>query len=301
MDTSQTDFVLVRHPVLLRVLVVAGALFGFTLLALAVSGAAGASEGSPPPGRPGLLEGTGHTVHGVLEPVEPGLKPVTDTVHELTSQVAPAVKPVTSGLEPALAPLTRPVRQAAEPVLTAVQQVTEPVLHAVSPVTSTVLHATAPVTAPVVRAIGADHVVPAVTGQPVRPTPRGDASAPPVSAALGERVASIDRTAPVVDDQRGLQRRRDAQLGARHRAGDANADAAGVAGPLSGSGRGGLPAGVAGLSGALSAGSGGQHGGEYAVTAAGSVIPGEDRTWRAPPDGVWSLHWLEYYGNNHPS
>ncbi|WP_410574794.1 hypothetical protein [Amycolatopsis sp. cmx-4-61] len=298
MDTSQTDYALVRHPVVLRVLVVAGALFGFTLLALAVSGAADASEGSPPPGRPGLLDRTGHTVHGVLKPVEPALKPVTDTVHEVTAQVAPAVKPVTSGLEPVLAPLTRPVLHVAEPVLTALRPVTEPVLHAVSPVTSPVLHAADPVTAPVVRAIGADHVVPALTGQPAKPTPRGDVSPAPVVAAPGEQVAPAGRIAPVVVEHAGAQRRHDAEAGFRHATGDA--DAAGVGGPMSGSG-GGLPTGFSGVGSAMSAGSGGQHGGEYAVTAAGSVIPGADRTWRAPPAGVWSLHWLEYYGNDHPS
>ncbi|WP_410597496.1 hypothetical protein [Amycolatopsis sp. lyj-23] len=299
MDTSQTDYALVRRPVILRVLVVAGALFGFALLALAVSGAADASEGSPPPDQPGLLDSTGHIVHGVLKPVGPVLTPVTGTVHAVTSQVAPAVRPVTSGLEPALAPLTRPVLRAAEPVLAALRPVTEPVLDAVSPVTSPVLRATAPVTAPVVRAIGAGHVAPAVTTQPAKPTPRGDISAPPVVAAPGELVPSIDRATPVVDAQSGDQRRRDAQVGARHLCGDA--DAAGVAGLMPGSGGGGPPADVAGTSGAMSASSGAQHGGEYAVTAAGSAIPGVDRAWRAPPAGVWSLHWLEYYGNDHPS
>ncbi|WP_086677968.1 hypothetical protein [Amycolatopsis pretoriensis] len=256
---------------------VAGALFGFTLLALAVSGAANASEGSPPPDRAGLLDRTGDTAHDVLKHAQPVLKPVTGTVHAVTSHVAPVVKPVTSGLEPALAPLTRPVLQAAEPVLSALRPVTEPVA----------------------RAIGAEPVATAVTDQRAKPTPRGDVSAPPVVAAPGELVTPIDRTAPAVDEQSGGQRRLDVQVGARHVAGDA--DAAGVAGPLSGSGGGGPLADVTGTSGAMSAGSGGQHGGEYAVTAAGSVIPGADRTWRAPPAGSWSLHWLEYYGNDHPS
>ncbi|MEA5363879.1 hypothetical protein VA596_30395 [Amycolatopsis sp., V23-08] len=343
MDTSQTDYALVRHPLVLRVLVVAGALFGFTLLALAVSGAADASEGSPPPG---LLDGAGQTVHGVLEPVEPVLKPVTGTVHDVTAQVAPAakpvtgavhdvtarvapvvkpvtgavhdvtsqvaplvkpvagtlhavsslaepvVKPVTSGLEPVLAPLTRPVLQAAEPVLSALRPVTEPVLNAVSPVTSPVLRATAPVTAPVVRAIGAEHVAPVPTGKPATPAPRGDTTAPWAVAGHPVTVASVV-------EQGDTQRRHDAQLGSRHLAGDT--DAAGVAGPMSGSGGGGLPADVSGMSGAMSAGSGGQHGGEYAVTAAGTGTPGTDRSWRAPPAGSWSLHWLEFYGNDHPS
>jgi hypothetical protein len=299
MDTSQTDYALVRHPLVLRVLVVAGALFGFTLLALAVSGAADASEGPPPPNRSGLLDRVGNVAHDALEPADPVLKPITGTVHAVMSQVAPVVKPVTSGLEPVIAPLTRPVLHAAEPVLSALRPVTEPVLHAVSPVTSPVLLATAPVTAPVVRAIGAEHVAPAVTGQPAagQPatlTPRGEPSFPP---ALAVQVARI---APVVVEQGGTQRRHDAQVGSRHLARDAVSEAAGVAGPLSGSG-GGLPADVSGTSGAMSASSVGQHGGEYAVTASGTGMPGTRRTWRAPPAGSWSLHWLEYYGNDHPS
>ncbi|MEU8635504.1 hypothetical protein AB0C38_25355 [Amycolatopsis sp. NPDC048633] len=301
MDTSQTDSALVRHPLVLRVLVVAGALFGFTLLALAVSGAANASEGSPPPDRSGLLDRAGQTVHGVLEPVEPVLKPVTGTVHAVTSQVAPVVKPVTSGLEPVLAPLTRPVLRTAEPVLSALRPVTEPVLHALSPVTSPVLQATAPVTKPVVRAIGAENVAPALTGQPAEPAPRGDTSAPPVAAAPVERIAQAGWNAPAVVKQGDAQRRQDAQAGSRHIAGEAVPDSAGVAGPMSGSGGGGLPADVSGMSGSMSAGSGGQHGGEYAVTAAGTGEPGTDRSWRAPPAGSWSLHWLQFYGNDHPS
>ncbi|MFJ1768153.1 hypothetical protein ACIOD2_48090 [Amycolatopsis sp. NPDC088138] len=298
MDTSLTDYALARHPLVLRVLVVAGALFGFTLLALAVSGAADASEGSPPPDRSGLLDRVGNVAHDVLEPAGPVLKPVAGTLHDVTSQVAPVVTPVTSGLEPVLAPLTRPVLHAAEPVLSALRPVTEPVLHAVSPVTSPVLHATAPVTAPVVRAIGAEHGGPALTGQPATPTPRGDSSVPPVAAAPAEHLVPV---APVVVKQGDSRRRHDAQAGSRHVAGDPVADATGVAGPMSGSGGGGLPADVSGMSGAMSASSGGQHGGEYAVTTAGTGALGIERSWRAPPAGSWSLHWLEFYGNDHPS
>ncbi|MFG1644664.1 hypothetical protein ACGFMK_30635 [Amycolatopsis sp. NPDC049252] len=273
MDTSQTDYALVRHPLVLRVLVVAGALFGFTLLALAVSGAADASEGAPPPDRSGLLDRVGHVAHDVLAPAGPVLEPVTDTVHAVTSQVAPVVRPVTSGLEPVLAPLTRPVLHAAEPVLSALRPVTEPVLYAVSPVTSPVLPTTAPVTAPVVRG---EHVP---AGQPVIATSRGETVSP----------QAVGRLAPVVVKQGGTQRRHDAQV-----AGDA-------AVPMPGSGGGELPADVSGTSGAMSAGSGGQHGGEYAVTAVGTGTAGTDRSWRAPPAGSWSLHWLEFYGNDHPS
>jgi hypothetical protein len=300
MDTSQTDCALVRHPLVLRMLVVFGALFGFTLLALTLSGAADASEGSPPTDRSGLLDRAGQTVHGVLKPVEPVLKPVTGTVHAVTAQVAPVVKPVTSGLEPVLAPLTRPVLQAAEPVLSALRPVTEAVLHAVAPVTSPVLHATAPVTTPVVRAIGAEHVVPAQTGQAGEPAPPGDNSLPPVVAAPVEQVAPAGWIVPVVK-QGDTQRRHDAQVGSRHVAGNAVSDVADGVGPMSESGGGGLPADTAGVSGAMSASSGGQHGGEYAVAAAGTGTSGTDRSWRAPPAGAWSLHWLEYYGNDHPS
>ncbi|MET8999245.1 hypothetical protein [Amycolatopsis sp. NPDC004169] len=296
MDTSRTDDTPVEHPLVLRVLVVAGALFGFTLLALAVSGAANASEGSPPPDRPGLLGGVGSAMHDVLKPVGPALEPVAGTVHTVTSRVAPVVKPVTDGLEPVAAPVTRPVLHAAEPVLSALRPVTKPVLHALSPVTSPVLHATAPLTAPVVQAVGAEHVLPAVTGhpatdQPAKPGPREDSGAVPVVAA------PAGPTGPVVVNQAGSSRPHAAVPVAGH---PGSADI-GVAGPLSGSGGGELPAGVSGVSGTMSAGSGARHGGEFAVTVAGSGIPGTDRTWRAPPAGAWSLHWLEYYGNDHPS
>ncbi|RSD13603.1 hypothetical protein [Amycolatopsis eburnea] len=298
MDTSLTDDTPARHPLLLRVLVVAGALFGFTLLALAVSEAADASEG-PPPDRPGLLDHVASTAHGVLKPVEPVLKPVTKPVQEVTSQVARVVKPVTNGLEPVLAPVTRPVLRAAEPVLSALRPVTEPVLHAVSPVTSPVLRATAPLTEPVVRAVGAEHAVSAVTGhpesqQPAKPAPREDiASSPSVTAPAGGGT-------PVTVTSTDSQRSRVVHAAVRSAAGHSGSWI-GVADPLSGSGGGGLPADVSGVSGAMSAGAGAQHGGEFAVTAAGSGIPGTDRTWRAPPAGAWSLHWLEYYGNDHPS
>lgn len=270
-------------------------MFGFTLLALAVSQAADASEG-PPPERPGLLDHVGNTAHGVLEPAEPVLTPVTEPVHVVTSQVARVVKPV-NGLEPVLAPVTRPVLRAVEPVLSALRPVTEPVLHAVSPVTSPVLHATAPLTAPVVRAVGAEHV-PAVIGHPKsdRPAPREDAVSPP------NVIAPAGGSAPVTVTLTDLQQRpHDGHAALRPAAGQSGSTWAGVADPMSGSGGGGLPADVSGASGTMSASPGGQHGGEYAVTTAGSAVPGTDRTWRAPPAGAWSLHWLEYYGNDHPS
>lgn len=295
MDTSQTDDALVRHPVVLRVLVVAGALFGFTVLALLASGAAHASEGSPPPDRPGLLDRTGDTVHDALKPVEPVLKPVTGGLYAVSSQVAPVVKPVTSGLEPVIAPVTRPVFRAAEPVLSALRPVTRPVLHALSPVTSPVLRAAAPVTAPLVRAVGAESAVPVVTGQPAQPKPREDISAPP--AAVGP----AGRTGPVVADRGTAQRGPVLRDVSRQFSGYVVSDVAGLAGPMSGSGGAGLPADAHGVSGAMSAGSGGQHGGEYAVTAAGSRARGTDRAWRAPPGGPPSLYWVVFYGNDHPS
>ncbi|WP_410633838.1 hypothetical protein [Amycolatopsis sp. cmx-4-83] len=295
MDISLTDDTPIRHPLLVRVLVVAGALFGFTLVALAVSQAADASEG-PPPDRSGLLGHIGSTAHGVLKPVEPVLTPVTEPVHVVTSQVAQVVKPVTHGLEPVLAPVTRPVLRAAEPVLSALRPVTEPVLHALSPVTSPVLHATAPLTAPVVRAVEAEHVVREATGTPEndRPVPREDV------VSSRSAAAPAGGSAPVTVSTAGPQRPRDVHAAPRSAAGQSGSRI-GVAGPVSGSGGGGLPADVSGASGAMSASPGGRHGGEYAVTAAGSAVPGTDRTWRAPPAGAWSLHWLEYYGNDHPS
>ncbi|MEU7785490.1 hypothetical protein [Amycolatopsis sp. NPDC049159] len=297
MDTSLTDDAPTGQPLLLRMLVVAGALFGFALLALAVSGAADASEGSPPD-RPGLLDHVGSTAHSVLKPVEPVLTSVTKPVHAVTAQVAQVAKPVTNGLEPVLAPVTRPVLRAAEPLLSALRPVTELVVHAVSPVTSPVLHATAPLTAPVARSIGAEDVVPVVTGRqdgdwPAKPTPREDVSSPSVAAPAGG-------STPVTVTSADPWRSRVVHAAVRSAA-EQPGSRIGGADPVPLSGGGGLPDDVSGASGTMSASAGGQHGGEYAVTAAGSSVPGTDRTWRAPPAGAWSLHWLEYYGNDHPS
>ncbi|MGW4529111.1 hypothetical protein [Amycolatopsis sp. NPDC004378] len=247
-----------------------------------------------------MLDQFGNTAHDVLKPVGPAFKHVTGPVHAVTSQVAPMVKPVTNGLEPVVTPLTRPVLHAAEPVLSALRPVTAPVVHAVSPVTSPVLHATAPLTAPVVRAVGAADVVPAVTGlpkagRPTLPMPRADSGSAPVDAGPAEPGV------PVADKRADAQRRQDVRATVWSVAGHSGSAEIGIAGPMSGSGGGGLPADVAGVSGAVSAGSGAQHGGEFAVTGAVNRMPGTDRTWRAPPAGAWSLHWLEYYGNDHPS
>ncbi|WP_410625810.1 hypothetical protein [Amycolatopsis sp. cmx-8-4] len=310
MDTSLTDTTPAPHPFVLRMLILAGALFGFTVLALLVSGTANAAEGSPPPDRPGLLDQAGQTVHGVLEPVEPVLKPVTGTVHAVTTQVAPVLKPVTdtvyavtsqvapvlepvtSGLEPVVAPLIQAVEPVTGPVLSALRPVTQPVLHALSPATEPVLqslspatepvrHVTAPVTASPVRPIRTDQVVPAVTGQPALtgqpavPQPREGVNASPVRARV---FAVVHSGSP-----------------------QAVAKTADTAVPMSGTGGGGLPADVSGTSGAMSASPGGQHGGEYAVTSAGSRVLGTGRAWRAPPGAAWSLYWLVFYGNDHPS
>ncbi|WP_410586334.1 hypothetical protein [Amycolatopsis sp. lyj-23] len=298
MDTSLTDDASIGPPRMLRLLVLAGALFGFSLLAMALSGTAHASDGAPPPERPGLLDRAGDTAHGLLKPVEPALEPVTGTVHAVSSRVASAVEPVTSGLEPVLAPVARPVLAAAEPVLSALRPVTRPVLHAVSPVTAPVLHATAPVTAPVVRAIGGRRVVPAVTGHPVAgnaaaPAPRDDIGAPPVVDTVAVFGAQAALTRPAAQ-------RLEETPAVRRFAGRAGPAEAGVAAPMSGSG-GGLPVGSSGTGGAMSAGTGSAHGGEFAVTASGAFMPGTDRAWRPPPGGRASPYWLVFYGNDHPS
>ncbi|VVJ17704.1 Uncharacterised protein [Amycolatopsis camponoti] len=279
MDTSLTNDASAGHSLLLRVLVVAGALFGFTLLALAVSGAADASEGAPP-ARPGLLGRAGHAAHHVLEPAGSALAPVTGPVHAVTSQVAPVVTPVTRVLEPVIAPVTRPVLRSAEPVLSALRPVTEPVLRAVSPVL-----------APVVRAIGADHGVTPVTGHPARLTPRGDSGPSPVVAGPG---------VPAMPAQGRVQPRHDHQVDSRPGAGKSASDVT-SADPMSGSGGGGVPEGPTGLSGSMSASPGGQHGGEFAVPASGTREIGTGRSWRAPPGGPPSLYWLVCFGNDHPS
>jgi len=283
MDTSQSDDTLVGHPLVLRVLVVAGALFGFTVLALLMSGAAHASEGAPPPARPGLLDHVGDAVHSGLAPAEPVLKPVTGAVYTVSAQVAPVVEPVVRAVEP----VTQPVVRAIEPVLSALRPVTRPVLHALSPVTAPVLHALSPVTSPVRHAVApviapaAESVVPAVPGRPTPPEPRADTISSPAAAV------PADRAGPALAH-------RGHEPDIRRVAGSEIRD-------VPGSGGGGSPADVHGVSGAMSAAPGGQHGGEYAVTTSGLPLPGTDRAWRAPPGGPPSLYWLVCYGNDHPS
>ncbi len=284
-----------------RLFVVAGAVVGFTVLAFLLAGRADAAEHTQPaePDRPGLAGSLGRVTGQVAGPVDRALRPETEVVHSVSAAAAPVVRPVLEPVEPVLAPVVRPVAKAAEPVLSALAPVT-------GPVTRPVVDALAPVTEPVTRAVGADSVVAAVVPRPV-PGPRDDTAghgsassssqAPESSPAARMRsdevtVRSEDVSGPVCHV-------------VRHVDAPATRFATTSAGESSRSDGGGAPSWpaspeVAGT-GAMSAGSSGQHGGEYAVTAAGSAMPGSDRTWRAPPAGVWSLHWLEYYGNDHPS
>ncbi|WP_410567431.1 hypothetical protein [Amycolatopsis sp. cmx-4-61] len=293
MDTSQTDTASVRHSMVLRVLVVAGALFGFTVLALLVSQAADASEGSPPGTEPAAhdsLKVVTERVDGVLKPVEAVLTPVSESVHAVSAQTAQVVQPVTDVLEPVVAPLTRPVLRAAEPVLSALRPVTKPVLPALDPV----LRAAAPVTEPLVRAVGADRV-PAVAGQPAGLRPREDTTA--VVAAV---VVPPDRAVPAAGH--GQLPVADAEpAGLRHGGRPEPAKSGVTADPMRGSGGGQLPSDSTGVSGSMSASPGGQRGGEFAVTAPGAREVGTGRAWRAPPSGRASLYWLVFYGNDHPS
>lgn len=70
MDTSQSEDVRAGEgSMLARVLLVAGTVVGFAVLALLMSGTANAAESSSPdhPGRPGLLSAVGKPLRGTLE------------------------------------------------------------------------------------------------------------------------------------------------------------------------------------------------------------------------------------------
>ncbi|MBB4689172.1 hypothetical protein [Amycolatopsis jiangsuensis] len=318
MDTSLSDDGPARHPVLLRMLVVAGTLFGFTLLALLASHTADASERPRPPDRPGALAGTGQALHDVLEPGEQATRSAAEPAHAVSSRVAAAAKPVARIAEPAVEsvaeavgpvvkpvakvadpvakaagpvtrvaePVVKPVTQSAEPVLSALRPVTRPVVGSLDPVTRPILRVTDPVTGPV---LGADEG----GGQTAPPAPQSR----PDQAVAG----SADRTVALVDK---VQRHHTgaASVVSRHESASAGAEPAFVPEPMSGSGGGGgVPVGSTGVSGAVPASGGGAHGGEYAVAPSGSQEIGTSRAWRAPPGGPPSLYWLVSYGNDHPS
>jgi hypothetical protein len=268
MDSSQIeDEQGAGRSALARVLLVAGALVGFTVLAVLLSGTANAAEKPSPgqPDRPGLLS-------AAEQPLRAVVKPVTDLV------------------EPVLAPVTRPVVKVVAPVLSVVRPVTEPVLRPV-------LHAVAPVTAPVVHAVEPDPAVEAVAGKTAT-TPRDDVRPAPAQPGPAVTTGRSEVLLPTVTSER-------ATSSAAHERQHPNVQAdRGTAGWMSGPDGGGptppTPAAPA-ASGSMSAGSAGQHGGEYAVTGSGSSVPGTDRTRRAPPGGHASLYWLVFYGNDHPS
>lgn len=284
-----------ERSVLVRVLVVAGTLVGFGVLAVLLSGTANASERSPDrPDRPGLLSAAGKPLQSTVKQADSVLRPVTDVVHTASSQVAPVVKPVTDLAEPVLAPVTRPVVTAVAPLLPVVRPVTEPVLRPV-------LNAVAPVTEPVVHAVGAAPAVKAVAGTTAT-TPRDDVTPAPASPAtvqvlpISHPETAAPAEKPLADQVLSAvaQEQRHPSAQAEHRVADR------MSGPDGGGSTPPTPAAPA-ASGAVSANSAGQHGGEYAVTETGSTVPGTDRAWRAPPGGPPSLYWLVFYGNDHPS
>ncbi len=259
----------VGRSALTRVLLVAGTLVGFAVLAVLMSGTASAAERPSPehPDRPGLLSAAEQPLRAVIERADPLVRPVTDVVHTASSRLAPVTD--------LLAPVTRPVVKAVAPVLSVVRPVTEPVLR---PVPRAV--------APVVRVVAAD---PAVEAVAVTTTPRVDVRPAPAR--------------PVPTDRAEVTVRTPERVAASTSHASVRADRE-PAGRMSGSDGGGTPPpapAAPAASGSPSVGSAGQHGGEYAVTGSGSTVPGTDRTRRAPPGGQASLYWLVFYGNDHPS
>lgn len=261
--------------VLLRVLVVAGALVGFAVLSLLMSGAANAESRAPSPAgpdRPGVL---GQVVHDVAGQAES----VLQAAHQASAAAAPLVQQVTEPVSPLLEPVVRPLSTVAAPLLSTL--------------------------APVTHAVGADPVITAVAGGSVpslpvsSPRPRDDSGDQAPVMAVEQASRSVPRVEPAVPGARF-----DAVPLRRQSRGHSPDPGAITAGVMSGFGGGGVPPSTpstAMLGGAVSAGSSGQHGGESAVTASGAVVPGSGSTWLAAPSGRWSLRWLVFYGNAHPS
>ncbi|MEV6446444.1 hypothetical protein [Amycolatopsis sp. NPDC051716] len=269
MDTSQSEDIRVGEgSILARVLLVAGTLVGFAVLALLMSDTAHAAESSSPdhPDRPGLLSAVGKPLRGALEQA----RPVTDLV------------------EPVLAPVVRPVVTAVAPVLSVVRPVTEPVLR---PVLDAV--------APVAHAVGADPASTVVIAGTTRP--RDDVRPAPAEQAATATTGQPEAEAVVSSRQPRADRPAFAEPTAKDAGVPAGlARSARMSGPDGGGSMPPAPEGLA-ASGTTSAGSAGQHGGEYAVTGSGSSLPGTDHAGRAPPGGCAPLYWLVFYGNDHPS
>ncbi|MBB5852102.1 hypothetical protein ACFQ05_02365 [Amycolatopsis umgeniensis] len=258
--------------VLARLFVTAGALLGFVVLAVLMSGAADAAEKPAEPDDHAFL---GNVLH---------------PVHELTSEMAPVVERVTKPVEPVVSPVVRPVVKAVEPVLNVVRPVT-------GPVTKPLVRTLAPIT----HVVGADPVADAVTGTPARPVPpapRADVSPEPLiysgpQARKQEmRVPAMPRASAVPLREYAAERtseQDDVQLSAP----SGHSDGGGPA----------LPAGPGAVQtgGTMTAGGSGAHGGDHAVTETGSGMPGTDRAWRAPPDDRRAVPWPDDYGIDHPS
>lgn len=273
--------------VLVRVLMVIGALLGLAFLAVLLSGTADASDQTSD------ADHTTRLLSSVAEPIQ-----------QVASDTAPLVEQVTKPLEPVVSPVVRPVAEAVEPVLQIVGPVTEPV-------TRPVLDALSPITDPVARTVGAEPVIEAVGGQRAQPEP---APAPASRADVGtdlERFAALGARpelngvhsgpVPNVGPSWTLLAARNEPIPDRTAQPDELS-----AGSVSGLGGGGgpaLPSGpsAGGIVGSMSAGSAGSHGGEHAVTETAMTMPGTDRAWRAPPDDRRSVPWPDEYGNDHPS
>ncbi|MEV7551889.1 hypothetical protein AB0N89_19880 [Amycolatopsis sp. NPDC089917] len=274
---------------LARVLVMAGAVIGFAVLAVLLAGRADATDRSAEPGDHGIL--------GTITQADRLLRPV----HQVAAETAPVVEQVTEPVQPVVAPVVRPVVKAAEPVLHVAAPITEPV-------TRPVVRALAPVTEPVTRAVGADPAIDIIAGtQPDKrsvPAPRADVSPAPaqpagpatdvhpgLAASDSARETSLPGGLPTPDSARHLT------------AATPTPDLSATSGHGRGGGGPALPAGpgTAHTGGTMTAGASSSHGGEHAVTETGTGVPGTDRSWRAPPDARPEAPWPDEYGLDHPS
>jgi hypothetical protein len=297
---------------LYRILVTAGGMVAFGLLALLLAGTANAqTRGDPGPGTTGNQPTTGPngqvgsgvlgTGSGSVLPSTGGAQPAVSGV--VGSLVAPVVRVAATAAAPVLNPVTHaaavllaPVRPVVAPI---VDEVVAPVAAALPlhDVTGPILRAAAPVLSPATSAVGAGRAVSALTGSqpatqaaPVAASPQALAASgtspvtPPETPVSGHVTPSQHPTASTVVPRSGDM------VGDGH-----------VTVPWPG----GLPVGpvplVSDAVGTAAAGPGQSSGGGYAINTGVAVPAATDAYGRAPTTVLLGAMRWHPFGRHHPS
>ncbi len=260
-----------------RVGVTAGFLFGFGLLTVVLASNASAEE----------QERTELTA--VLSPVGSLLEPAAPVVRSGTELLAPVVRPVTEAVAPLTEPVLRPVVEAVNPLLDTVSPVTEPLV-------GPLLRAAEPVIEPVADATGLTEAVSEVSGERSEVVVPSERALPVPVAVPSPSPAPVPMPTPVpapalVADEAALPA------------------APVVSVPLMGTGTSGDtpaypvgPVNDAALgTGGSTAGSGGSHGADAAVSAPGSQAADNKGSSRSPPGTIAGEPWFGYDDRDYPS